>query len=523
MSLITEYLAHHARQQPEATALRGARQHLSYRQLDDQVSVLADELAALDCCHLAIWMDNSPQWALLQLAAMKAGLCITLIPATFGPAAVEALFQQIGIELLFVSRPAQLNRLAGAPLSLPQTAQHNPELALSGFRLAPQAGAHKVAPDTRLISFTAGTGGTPKGVCLSADLIDQVCRSLLDATDPIAIGQQLCLQPLSVLTENIVSLLVPLCAGISIRIASREESGQSDGVPDVAQLARLLQSEQPHGLNLTPELLKALIGVRMLYGPLPSLKFVLVSGGKVAAGMLEKAQQLQLPVYEGYGLNECGALVSLNLPGKSLTGSVGRVLPHCRLLLSAEGEIRVTGASMLGYLGGGSSPACIDTGDSGFINVDGYLFISGRQDEIQTNSRGRHFSPEWIEAELNNLSTVAQVCVFGDNSDFISAVIQPENNATIARIQLQLDQLNEQLPESARIEQWFLADGPFSVANDQLTAAGQVRREAVYRYYGPQLNALYRQTNSSETLEKHHNEEIVSALTGFGGLGPQPA
>ena len=122
-----------------------------------------------------------------------------------------------------------------------------------------------------------------------------------------------------------------------------------------------------------------------------------------------------LPAYEGYGLSECASVVALNAPGAVREGSVGRVLPHATLRIDEAGEIHVRGATMLGYLGEeGASPEEVATGDLGFINDDGYLYVQGRRKNLLITSLGRNVSPEWVERELLAHTSIGQAVVFGD-------------------------------------------------------------------------------------------------------------
>lgn len=108
-------------------------------------------------------------------------------------------------------------------------------------------------------------------------------------------------------------------------------------------------------LVLVPELLRLLLALctstPTLAQQLKSLRFIAVGGGKVAPDLIKHARQLGLPVYEGYGLSECGSVVALNSLDADKPGSVGRPLPHCQVTIASDGEIMVSGSAMLGYLG----------------------------------------------------------------------------------------------------------------------------------------------------------------------------
>src|SRR3546814_10279627 len=86
--------------------------------------------------------------------------------------------------------------------------------------------------------------------------------------------------------------------------------------------------------------------------PLPaSMRMVAVGGARISPELLARAEHVGLPVYEGYGLSECGSVVCLNRPGLSRPGSVGPALPHTRVQCDGGGELHVQGVNMLGYTG----------------------------------------------------------------------------------------------------------------------------------------------------------------------------
>ncbi|WP_421159986.1 AMP-binding protein, partial [Aeromonas dhakensis] len=206
----------------------------------------------------------------------------------------------------------------------------------------------------------------------------------------------------------------------------------------------------------------------------------------VSPELISRARKLGLPVYEGYGLSECGSVVALNGPDGHSLGSVGQPLPHCRVSIAADGEILVEGAAMLGYLGSDEAvPALVATGDLGHLDAEGYLHITGRKKNVQITAFGRNFSPEWVEAEAQLCPAIARIVIFGDGQPANVALIQPQPG-TDALLAQQIEQLNQRLPDYARIHHWL------PVALDQhpelLTANGRPRRERIYHHFSRQIS-----------------------------------
>ena len=114
----------------------------------------------------------------------------------------------------------------------------------------------------------------------------------------------------------------------------------------------------------------------------------------------------------------------MNTPHAHKSGSVGRPLPHVQLQIDADGEIHVGGIGALGYLGeparAGAAP--IATGDLGYLDEDGFLYLTGRKKHIFITAFGRNVAPEWVERELLGEPEILQAAVFGESRPHNCAV-----------------------------------------------------------------------------------------------------
>jgi long-subunit acyl-CoA synthetase (AMP-forming) len=246
---------------------------------------------------------------------------------------------------------------------------------------------------------------------------------------------------------------------------------------------------------LTPELLTALVSAIEAGFPKPAcLRFVAVGGASVAPQLLKRASAVSLPVYEGYGLSECASVVALNTPLSNKLGSVGKLLAHATVKFAEDGEILVKGACLLGYTGSGHATQAhqyLPTGDIGHLDDDGYLYITARKKNQFITSFGRNVAPEWVERELTLSPFIQQAAVFGEARPWNIAVIYPAKNAKPAEIDLSITEINQTLPDYARVSQWILADAPFTAQNEQLTANGRLRRAIVWQHYEQKINEKY--------------------------------
>ena len=494
-------IARHASLTPHQPALQGSQGELDYQSLWQQIQHLADRLQQAGIRRLALQLDNGLPWALIDLACTRAGIVVIPVPHFFSPAQQSWLLESSGADALV--GPEHEGWQAAAPLVL-MTGRPDEQAVPLWRRI------HARQPDlpagTAKITYTSGTTGQPKGVCLSLAQMTAVCQSLALRVAPAGVEQHLTLLPLTTLLENLTGLYVPLLTGACSRIPSLGELGfTGSSTLDPAMLAQALLRWPSHSLVLVPELLRLLLALCLntpaLATQIGTLRFVAVGGGKVAPELIAHARALGLPVYEGYGLSECGSVVALNGPDADLPGSVGRPLPHCQVTIAADGEVMVSGSAMLGYLGeenAAGKPASLQiaTGDLGHLDAKGYLHITGRKKNVQITAFGRNFSPEWVEAQAQLCPAIARIVIFGDGQPANVALIQPLPGGQ-SQLPEQIARLNQQLPDYARIHHWL------PVALDQhpglLTANGRPRRSEIYQHFSRQIDQCLTQGLTGET------------------------
>ncbi|EKN4696246.1 long-chain fatty acid--CoA ligase [Yersinia ruckeri] len=463
-----------AAQVPLRPALCDSHRVISYGELLPKIEALAERLRNEKISRLALFLDNSLDWALIDLAGALAHIVIIPVPVFFSYEQQNWLLDSSGADALIGPARAgwistvsfEYNLQRRQPVSVPELPRH-----------------------TAKITYTSGTTGHPKGVCLSWQHLMQVSLSLIERVAPANVQQHLTLLPLSTLLENMTGLYVPLLSGACSRIPSLAEVGFTGSSQfSYPILAQAIQQWRPHSVVLVPELLRLLVMLCAINPDLAaSLRFVAVGGGKVAKDLVAKSHQLGLPVYEGYGLSECGSVVALNTLGSLLPGSVGKPLAHCQINIAQDGEILISGSTMLGYLGEPAPENAVATGDLGQFDHQGFLHITGRKKNVQITAFGRNFSPEWVEAEAQIFPAISRLVIFGDGLSANVALIQPtpgyENNLSD-----QIDQLNKRLPDYAQIHHYLLAQ--FSVENGLLTNNGRPKRQQILAEYHTRINQL---------------------------------
>lgn len=502
MNRVLDSIASLARTAPERLAIQGTQNSLSYAELHAEILQASQQLQTATV--LGIAMDNSPAWAVADLAAMHANIVCVPLPHFFSPLQIAHAIRDASINHIICDQPILLEELLKTQ-----------GITVSGKLVYPLAGklvtqlqlqsttAQKLPAGTHKVTYTSGTTGNPKGVCLSNEAMLAVASSLLQASAADEHDRHLSILPLSTLLENIAGIYVPLLAGASCNLPGMQDVGLSGASGlDVKKMMQSLHMTLATSTVMTPELLRALVMAIEAGMPRPgNLRFIAVGGAAVSPRLLKRAETLGLPVYEGYGLSECASVVAVNTVKQQRMGSVGKPLPHVTLRFAEDGEILVKGACLLGYTHQDKpADAFYPTGDIGYVDTEGFLFITGRKKNMFITSFGRNVAPEWVERELTMMPSIAQAALFGEARPWNVAVIVPRTDANgnvpqIEDIQQAIDEVNHQLPDYARVQRWVFAQAPFTVQNGQLTANGRLKRETIWQQYATILNAMYEETN----------------------------
>jgi long-subunit acyl-CoA synthetase (AMP-forming) len=459
-------------------------------ELFDRVGRLAGILKARGPECVGLMADNGIDWIVTDLACQEAGIPIVPIPLFFSPAQMQHSLVTGGVSLLLTDRPVDEDVFTARPIRIAD------ETALGDLRAyaLERNDAIGLPAGTGKITYTSGTTGQPKGVCLTTAHQVAVASSIAEMTN-LDRPRHLCVLPLSTLLENLAGVYAPLLAGGSVIIPPMAEVGlHGSSQLDVQRLLGCITDHQPDSLIVVPEILVALTAAAEHgWRPPASLCFVAVGGSKVSGDAVLRARNAGLPVFEGYGLSECGSVVALNAPGFDRPGSVGRPLPHVEVLIE-NGEIIVSGSSFLGYAGQPESwhRGSVRTGDLGRVDAEGFVHISGRLKNQLITSYGRNVSPEWIESELLSGTLLQQAVVVGDARPWCVALLLPLDPATIdADIDLWVRRVNRRLPDYARIVDWQRLTEPMTAENGLMTSNGRPKRTEIERACGALINQLY--------------------------------
>ena len=482
-------LSHVVRMPKMLPALSDGRQSYTYADLACAVNGERRWLRSANVRRCALLAANGTGWVISDLALMANGVLTVPVPTYFTGAQMNHLLTDAGIEFVLTDQPAAfLTARAGF-----QTVGTSPHTGFSLLRREQRAAEVALPTGTLKITYTSGSTGAPKGVCLSRTAIDAVTKSLVDVTASLGVQRHMCLLPLATLLENIAGVYVPLWLGAQVHVEPTAALGMSYEGVDAKLLLEALRRGEPESLVLVPELLRLLTHARGAgWQAARPIKFIAVGGASVATELLDRAIDVGLPTFEGYGLSECGSVVCLNTPAASRRGSVGRPLPHANVRIDTNGEICVRGATMLGYAG---EPAGVTdevrTGDLGEIDADGYVYVRGRAKNMFITSMGRNVAPEWVERELTCESVIAQAMVFGEGRPHAAALLSTTGQVPSGAVNDAIARANTRLPDYARVRRWALFPEAPTPRTGLLTANGRLRRDRVLARFGSLIESLY--------------------------------
>lgn len=449
MTGLMGHLRGHAAASPFAIALDPVvGPAVTWRELAARVEAASQELGASQPADqpFVMRMDHGVDEALLELALLDAGIPVLSIPGFFTDEQVEHAVSACD--------------------------------ARGAHRPASPSAPSLLSPGTARITFTSGSTGTPKGVCLSARHMLVVAASVVDAVGADHAGRHCALLPPGILLETVAGLLATMIAGGTYVCPPQALAGLANPFrPDFATMASRLAEWRITSLILVPEYLAGLVAVLEASGQrLPDLTLVAVGGARVPLDLLVRARAVGLPVRQGYGLTECGSVVSLERDGDEAEGSAGRPLGHLHVSIAPDGEIVIDGEMDLGHVGSPRAPGPLFTGDLGRIDDQGRLWIEGRKSALIVTSFGRNVSPEWVEAALLAQPGIAQAMVHGDGLPAPEALLVPASAE--ADLAAAVAAANRTLPAYAQVAHWREVP-PFTPANGLLTGNGRLRRDAI--------------------------------------------
>lgn len=288
-----------------------------------------------------------------------------------------------------------------------------------------QSGAHlspKNAAETATILFSSGTTAEPKAVALSEENILWDLKGGIERFG-YSDDRVLSILPFTHVFGLVCDLLAPLWCGCTLAFA--------DGLPEFFQK---MPDFCPTTLHLTPGIvsllrakLKAVKNRNAVVGN--RLRRIMSGAANTSLELCSQLKQYGLNIYGCYGLTECACGVCLCSGTSNRPGSVGKPLLCNRVVIDERGRIIVIGNNVMqGYVDRqgnlyNRTNGVFETGDMGYFDTDGFLYISGRVDDLIVFSDGKKLMPQRAEQMLNGIPGVIESVVYASGRERICAVI----------------------------------------------------------------------------------------------------
>ena len=525
-------------------------QDITYRELYKMILRLSAGFTTMGLSkkRIAILGETSVEWVASYLAILATGGVVIPLDRELNIEVIEDFMTQVDADAIIYSGsfngklkhameehpslkhfiPMKADdreiSLSEKVLPLKTIIEHGYPIASNGYTLPPVEKREELAE----FLFTSGTTGTSKCVMLSQKNIFSVVSAAAESVDFNPDDVIVSLLPIHH-TYELACMLAALDYGIHICIND-----------SITRVLKNLQLFKPTALVLVPlyvytfykkiwaeakkngkdKALKLGIGAsralrsagvdkrRQIFADVHNpfggrLEKIICGGAALNPKMIDFFETIGISIYEGFGITECAPLVAVTPYYDRKYGSVGPAVPCCQIRIDGhgmndkgyeEGEIQVKGDNvMLGYYKNPKATASVftadgwfRTGDMGYLDDDGYCYITGRLKTVIVLENGKNIFPEEIEEYLSDIETIAESIVIGrPNGSEVTlvAVVYPDatkfpTTATkddiYKEIQHQINELNKKLPTYKHIKGVELRDKEF-----EKTTSRKIKRHLV--------------------------------------------
>jgi long-chain acyl-CoA synthetase len=279
------------------------------------------------------------------------------------------------------------------------------------------------------------------------------------------------------------------------------------------------------GLKLKRKIADALVYSKLREAMGGRVRALVSGGAPLAPELAQFFYGAGMPIYQGYGLTESSPVISCNTPRANRLGSVGKPIPGVIVRIAEDGEILASGPNVMrGYY---NRPAeteealetdaegrvWLRTGDIGYLDADGYLFVTDRKKDLIKTSGGKYVAPQPIENAIKRSQYVNQVVVIGDRRKFPAALIVPQMDALrayarrqgivaeeseltsrpeiISLIEKEVEMYTTDLSQYEKIKAVLLLPRELTVEGGELTPTLKVKRRIVVEKNQKQIDRLY--------------------------------
>ena len=552
---------------------QGAYINITFAEIREKIEALAKGLLELGIQkgdRVAILSENRPEWVRADLAILTLGAITVPVHTTLSPKIIQHILNDSESSILLVSNQEQFNKVMLAINELPalktiiyidldHLQNHlTAEKKILSLNQVMELGAKsektiKIAAgpdDIASIVYTSGTTALPKGVMLTHRNFLFNAESAVTAVPVNEYDTLLSFLPLSHVLERTAGYYAPLvCRGSCIAYAESAKTLKTnlkeikptilvsvprifekvhDGIwENVKKGSPLKYKIFIWALKQEPKTFKYLIADKLVFAKIRStlggkFRFTISGGATLNHKLARFFARIGIKIIEGYGLTETAPIVTVNRLENSKYGTVGQQIAGVEIKIAPDKEILVKGPNvMAGYYKNPELTASVidvegwfHSGDLGFLNSDGFLVIIGRKKEMISLSNGKIAWPEQIEVILNNDRFINQSMVYGDNKNYLAALIIPDwqeitrcldqsgiinkelenlikDEKIIKLFNERIEKINDQLADWEKIRKFTLLSTEFSQEKDELTPTLKLRRSVIESHYQKELAKMY--------------------------------
>ncbi|HPN37086.1 MAG TPA: AMP-binding protein [Melioribacteraceae bacterium] len=470
--------------------------HLTYNELVSNVNKYAN-IFKNKAKKVAVFSENRPEWVYSFYSIWKNDcVAITIdfmstpdeVAYILNDAQPEFIFCSIETHKLLISISEKLlytpNFLVFESINLKEISEDNSDLYI---------------PDiykTALIIYTSGTTSTPKGVMLSYDNLLANIEAVVDANIYREDIRVMVLLPLHHALPLMGTMIIPLFVNATIAFSpslnaedliatlQKHKITMIIGVPRFYTLLRRKIKDKINEKFVTRFLFKTCEKINSfgfskvifskVHKNFGGHLVTLVCGGAALDFEVERDfRTLGFEILVGYGMTECAPMISFPRPGKARIGASGQQL-SCNEIKVVDNEIITRGRNIMqGYYNKPKETAEIIkdgwlyTGDLGFLDKEGYIFITGRKKELIILSNGKNISPVEIEEKIAEISEIIHESAVFAKGDAIHIIIHPDNKKleNIKPNELEdfikwnvVDVYNKKAAQSKKISRFYIVD-----------------------------------------------------------------
>lgn len=327
--------------------------------------------------------------------------------------------------------------------------------------------------DLAAILFTSGTTGISKGVMLSnGNLID---NTVCEPDENFRGTKRLTVLPIHHVFCFTCDILCGLWYGRHIcindslmRIPKNLKIFKPSNAAFVPMIASSLLARMNQTAEKNPNLSKREIAIE-LFGK--DFEVIYSGGAYLSIDIVNGYKEYGIEITQGYGMTECSPRICTGKRNSEYPDSVGEIVPGCEVKIM-NGEIWARSKSvMMGYYKNPEETAktltpdgWLKTGDLGYKNDKGYLYITGRKKNLIILSNGENVSPEEIENHFAMFQPIKEIIVYAKDN-VITAEIYPNpeyvSNDIKAELQKKVDEVNSLFPPAKRIAKIVIRDKEF--------------------------------------------------------------